>query len=61
MIQAGLRVWTISNLEGARHNETKRIPTLFKCHTLAKAGALTEVNEKASVALALILWKNHDA
>lgn len=26
-----------------------------------KAAALTEVDEKASVALALVLWKNHDA
>lgn len=25
------------------------------------AGALTEVDEEASVTLALILWKNHDA
>ena len=28
---------------------------------LFKAEALTEVDEKASIALALVLWKNHDA
>lgn len=26
-----------------------------------KACSLTEVNEEASVTLALVLWKNHDA
>lgn len=30
-------------------------------HVLFKTEALTEVNEKASIALALVLWKNHDA
>ena len=28
-------------------------------HVVAKA--LTEVDEKASIALSLVLWKNHDA
>lgn len=66
--RAGLHAWTTGSLQGGR--EEGRISffsygflVLFviACMCWFKVEVLTEVDEKASVALALILWKNHDA
>lgn len=68
MSRAGLHAWTTGSLQGGR--EEGRISffsygflVLFviACMCWFKVEVLTEVDEKASVALALILWKNHDA
>lgn len=42
--------------------QRKDISADIFCHcVLFKTATLTEVDEKASIALALVLWKNHDA